>query len=109
MLVLDNILIFKSLDEKALKAITKQKLKQLKKRLRERNFQIQYSPKLNEKIVGLVKNDEQEARGIEQIIRDKIENKLAQFIMANKKIELNGQKYKIFISYKNKEFTFSLK
>ncbi len=106
---LDNILVFNSLNKENLKIITTQQLEALKKRLKQKNIHIRLSSNLKNSIVKLAKNSQQEARSIEQIIRNKIENKLAKFIMNNNKIKLNGEKTTILISYKNKEFTFTLK
>jgi len=106
---IDQTIIFKSLNKSILAKITNQKLNELKTRLKKKNILLTFSPKIKKVIVDDAYQTEQEARGINQIIKDKIENQLAQFIMQNKNIELNGKEYKIKINYQNNEFTFRLK
>ena len=106
---LDQTVVFKSLNKINLEKIAKQKLNNLKDRLKKKNILLSFSPKVKDIIVEAASKTEQEARGLEQVIKNKIENQLAQFIMKNQKIELNGNQYKIQINYQKDRFTFKLK
>ena len=100
---LDKILAFRSLSKNDLQKIAKNKLQQLQDRLK--GYSLEFA---NGNVAGAVAawalEKQQEARGIDIIIRENLENHLAQHLL-----NANKSTGKIKIKLADKKFTFASK
>lgn len=108
---LDKILTFHSLSKQDLQKIAKNKLENLKNRLKNQNLDFS-STGLANAIATWALEKQQEARGIDFIIRENLENNLAKYLLEKQvkdkaSLKINPQKIKIKLS--DKKFTFSSK
>jgi len=104
---LDKILAFRSLNKTDLQKITKNKLSQLQERLKNQQLEFD-SGNLAGEIAAWAIEKQQEARGIDFIIRENLENQLAKYLLA-KPSNTEKSKGKIKVRVTDKKFTFSSK
>jgi ATP-dependent Clp protease ATP-binding subunit ClpC len=79
----DGVIIFKTLTKENLLAIAELLLQKLKKNLKEKEIDFVITPEIKEKIVELGYDPVFGARQIRRVIQDKIENVLAEAILAD--------------------------
>ena len=96
----DAVVVFKPLDKENLLDIAELLLQKLKKNLGEKNIDFIITPSLKEKIVELGYNPTFGAREMKRVIQDKVEDVLAQAILAEEvrrgdKVEINSETFKI--------------
>jgi ATP-dependent Clp protease ATP-binding subunit ClpC len=104
---LDKILAFRSLSKKDLQQIAKNKLQHLQERLKQHSLELS-SQNLAGEIASWALEKQQEARGIDFIIRENLENHLAKYLLEKPlNTEKNGKKIKIKLA--DKKFTFNAK
>ncbi len=80
---LDDIIIFRGLDEKDAKKITKNLLKELNERLKDKKITLDVDNKIADKIVKEGFSKDYGARNLRRKIQELIENELAQFLIDN--------------------------
>jgi ATP-dependent Clp protease ATP-binding subunit ClpC len=78
---IDDIILFNSLDENALKQIINVELNKLKNRLIEKNYKINFDESVSQKIYDLNKQEEYGARPIKRIIQNLCEDFLSEEIL----------------------------
>ncbi len=104
---LDKILAFRSLNKIDLQKIAKNKLEALKNRLESQNLDLNWQ-NLSTGLATWALNRKQEARGLDLIIRENLENSLAKYLL-NQENSPKKSKRKIQVKLKDEKFTFSLK
>jgi ATP-dependent Clp protease ATP-binding subunit ClpC len=104
---LDKILAFRSLSQNDLSKIAKNKLEILKNRLQSQNLDLNWQ-NLSTGLATWALNKKQEARGLDLIIRENLENSLAKYLL-NQENAASKSKRKIQIKLKDEKFTFSSK
>jgi ATP-dependent Clp protease ATP-binding subunit ClpC len=99
----DAVTIFKPLTQENLLAIAELLLQKLKKNLKEKEIEFIITSELKEKIVELGYNPVFGARQMRRVIQDKIENVLAEAILADEikrgeKVTVEPKKFKLVIN-----------
>ena len=99
---IDKVVVFNPLDKKDIKKIVELRLKDLQKRLEEKNIKLSYNTKLVNFITKNVYNPEFWAREIRRYITDNIEDIIAENMINKKvkdKVDLSAEKDKIVFGY----------
>ena len=99
----DGVIIFKPLTKENLLAIAELLLQKLKKNLKEKEIEFVITPELKEKIVELGYNPVFGARQMRRAVQDKIENVLAEAILADEikkgeKVTVEPKNFKLIIN-----------
>ena len=99
----DGVIIFKPLDKQNLLGIAELLLQKLKKNLKEKEIEFIIMPELKEKIVELGYDPVFGARQMRRVIQDKIENVLAEAILADQikkgeRVTVEPKKFKLVIN-----------
>ncbi len=99
----DGVIIFKPLTKENLLAMAELLLQKLKKNLKEKEIEFVITPELKEKIVELGYDQVFGARQMRRAIQDKIENVLAEAILADEikrgeKVTVEPKKFKLVIN-----------
>lgn len=99
----DGVIIFKPLTKENLLAIAELLLQKLKKNLKEKEIEFVITPELKEKIVELGYDPVFGARQMRRVVQDKIENVLAEAILADEikrgeTVTIEPQKFKLVIN-----------
>jgi ATP-dependent Clp protease ATP-binding subunit ClpC len=99
----DGVIIFKPLDKQNLLGISELLLQKLKKNLKEKEIEFIIMPELKEKIVELGYDPVFGARQMRRVIQDKIENVLAEAILADQikkgeRVTVEPKKFKLVIN-----------
>lgn len=99
----DGVIIFKSLTKENLLSLVELLLQKLKKNLKEKEIEFVITPELKEKMVELGYDPVFGARQMRRAIQDKIENVLAEAILADEikkgeRVTVEPQKFKLVIN-----------
>jgi ATP-dependent Clp protease ATP-binding subunit ClpC len=99
----DAVIVFKPLTKENLLDIAELLLKSLKKNLAQKDIEFEITEPLKEKIVELSYNPIFGAREMRRVIQEKVENTLAQTIIAGKikrgnKIQIDPEKFELIIN-----------
>lgn len=97
---LDQILIFNPLNKKNIEKIVELQLRNLDKRLLEKNIKLGYNKKIIKELASMSCIPEQGARAVRKIIQSKIEDQLIDIILEDKKnsfIKIGNEKIKVNI------------
>lgn len=99
----DAVTVFKPLTQENLLAISELLLQKLKKNLKEKEIEFIITPELKEKLVELGYNPVFGARQMRRVVQDKIENVLAEAILADKikkgeRVTVEPKKFKLVIN-----------
>ena len=98
---IDDIILFKSLDEETLKKIITIEVGKLNARLKEKNYKITFDKSITNRILELNKEEQYGARPIKRIIQNLCEDFLSEEILKGNIIE-NSQ---ITLKYKDEKLT----
>jgi ATP-dependent Clp protease ATP-binding subunit ClpC len=99
----DAVIVFKPLTKENLLDIAELLLKSLKKNLAQKDIEFEITEPLKEKIVELSYNPIFGAREMRRVIQEKVENTLAQTIIAGKikrgdKVQIDPEKFELIIN-----------
>lgn len=101
----DKVVVFSNLKDENLVDVCKLKLENLKKFL-PAGYTLNYNNEIIQKIIDIVKQEKNSnAKGIDEVITEKIENKLIDLLV--ERGEENNKT--IYIDYKNKDFNLVIK
>ena len=101
----DKVVVFSNLKDENLVDVCKLKLESLKKFL-PAGYTLNYNKEIIQKIIDIVKQEKNSnAKGIDEVITEKIENKLIDLLV--ERGEENNKT--IYIDYKNKDFNLVIK
>ena len=81
---IDNIINFESLNKEQIKTITKNKIKNIKKKYKEKNINVIINSEVIDEVCELCEYETMGARKIDKIIKDKIENQIIDEIIDKK-------------------------
>ena len=81
---IDNIINFESLNREQIKTITKNKIKNIKKKYKEKNVNVIINSEVIDEVCELCEYETMGARKIDKIIKDKIENQIIDEIIDKK-------------------------
>ncbi len=88
---IDKVLVFNSMDREIVLKIIKNKLNDTIKKYKERDIEIVFVENLELEILGLIDYENLGARGINNVIKEKIENKIIdKLIKGNKRIVITN-------------------
>ena len=105
---LDNIVIFRGLDEGDIRQIVKLQIQKLNERLSRKNIELSFSSNVINKIANEGFDEEYGARNIRRKVQELVENPLADLILEKKKIK-NEQKVKIIVDLEKDNIKFFIK
>ena len=84
---LDEILFFNNLSDAHLLKIIDQELKLISSRLSDRNVELKYNSSIKKHIFNKIKEKNNHARDIKNLVKSTIQVPLSQFLVKNRKIE----------------------